>query len=329
MATRALPPNAQQGRGHPLPHRTRGYRAALATHTAFCTASNPVGCSPRSRNRLPIVPQIAHCPRVWGALLHWSALGLTEAAWSPSHRRVDPRRPAQGGVRRLHTAVGGLWEKAPRSADIQARPRMGGGHQLRDGHPPSDPEAASGTLNSPCGVLCTVRSLYLYAIGLNPVSKPCEGWTSHFKLQFQEALLAGERRAIPCPVGGPRLHGAVTLSRTPFQATSDSSSTPRPQRVHQDDPASHHPAYPPVGAAHSLPPACGGFGGCRTARGWVTWAPVHSPLLGQPRLLFVPPPTDMLKLGRSLCAPSGDDVSETISSDPIRLRLRLPRGSHT
>jgi len=49
--------------------------------------------------------------------------------------------------------------------------------------------AASGTFNPLHGVLCILRSLYLCAIGPRSIRVPYDGYTSHFKLQYQAALL--------------------------------------------------------------------------------------------------------------------------------------------
>ena len=49
--------------------------------------------------------------------------------------------------------------------------------------------AASGTFNPLHGVLCILRSLYLCSIGPRSIGVPYDGYTSHFKLQYQAALL--------------------------------------------------------------------------------------------------------------------------------------------
>lgn len=41
---------------------------------------------------------------------------------------------------------------------------------------------------------------------------------------------------------------------------------------------------------------------------------LHSPLLSQSLLLSLPPPTDMLKLGRFLCTPSGHELDVSMQS---------------
>jgi len=145
---------------------------------------------------------------------HWASSRLPGRCRRHASPRT-PRKAGHGGRR----GGGRVPEGRQPSPPIWPRPCRRDGDRRRDGHPPSRPAAASGTLNSLCRVLCTVRSLYLYAIGLGPVSGPCEGWTSRFKLQFQEALLAGERGVFPRPADGVRLHGAVTLGCAPFQAT--------------------------------------------------------------------------------------------------------------
>lgn len=173
------------------------------------------------------------------------------------------------------------------------------------GRSPFWPAPVSGTLNSLCRVLFTVRSLYLFAIGLVPVFEPCEGWTSPFELHFQAALLAGGTGLFACPARRSAAQlGAVTLCRTPFQTTCRKAREGLPPRSLQSASgrALPRPPTPRISAGGSRPRVSADVASLGDgSRG----APLHSPLLGQSPLLLVPPPTDMLKLGRSLCAPSG------------------------
>jgi len=195
--------------------------------------------------------------------LPWSALGLIEVAWSPSRDPAPPTPPAPRARRDGRTPgrgqPAGRARAPPRKAGTpgstgtQPLPPHGGERpsaQHWDGHSPSLPAAASGTLNSLCRVLCTVRSLYLCAIGLVPVFQPCEGWTSPFKLHFQAALLAGEPGANPLGFRvprrtGARLHGAVTLRRVPFQATWSGEPAAPQKRPSEPSPAPNTPHLRP------------------------------------------------------------------------------------
>jgi len=133
---------------------------------------------------------------------------------------------------------------------------------------------------------------------------PCEGNTSPFGLQSQEALLVGASEDTG------RCHGR-TGQRDPLH---QGDRTARSQGCHlrsrtvpgdliADRPwACRSPAALPNPASRGVvsrplvEPAL--------PQGWVRLH-VHSPLLVQSWLRSSPLPTDMLKLGRSLCAPSG------------------------
>lgn len=180
-------------------------RAAPTAYTAF--GSSP-RCGSDARRFAPVSRSFSNGPprrgEGWKAHRSWSALGPIEDTWSLSQPRplaVPRQYPRREGLptARLGTAVrvgSGHWPILPRREENRVRPHPPNRIQRWDGHSPTLPAPASGTLNSLCRVLFTVRSLYLCAIGLVPVFEPCEGWTSQFKLQFQEDLLAGERAAL-------------------------------------------------------------------------------------------------------------------------------------
>jgi len=124
-------------RGEIPPPRTEPRRPRTLR---LCTASIPVGCSPRSRISSPIIPQVAHCPiRVWGA---------------PALVRTGPHRG------RLVATTAVPTRAAPRKAGHAGPP--GGGRApgertraRRCFHPPSHGGRASTPGRPPTLVACS------------------------------------------------------------------------------------------------------------------------------------------------------------------------------
>ena len=303
------------GPGWESGQHTRG--AAPSRAHSLGSASIPVSCTPLLRgSRTDHSPTRTLPPRGTessGPGPHWAS------SRSPGRRRGHP---APGGPRPPPTAPaseaagGGVAPGAQTAAGRRPVFHAGAtsppqrGVARWDVRSPFWPAPVSGTLNSLCRVLFTVRSLYLCAIGLVPVFEPCEGWTSPFKLQFQAALLAGERGATlsnACRTEhGPTAGlspGVANHSRPICQWEGNPAVLASKTASARSIPASQHPASPPVGAAHT--PLSRLHGGRRPLGDGSHRAPLHSPLLGQSPLLLVPPPTDMLKLGGCLWAPSG------------------------
>ena len=304
------------GPGWESGQHTRG--AAPSRAHSLGSASIPVSCTPLLRgSRTDHSPTRTLPPRGTessGPGPHWAS------SRSPGRRRGHPApggpRPPPPPRRARPQGGGGVAPGAQTAAGRRPVFHAGAtsppqrGVARWDVRSPFWPAPVSGTLNSLCRVLFTVRSLYLCAIGLVPVFEPCEGWTSPFKLQFQAALLAGERGATlsnACRTEhGPTAGlspGVANHSRPICQWEGNPAVLASKTASARSIPASQHPASPPVGAAHT--PLSRLHGGRRPLGDGSHRAPLHSPLLGQSPLLLVPPPTDMLKLGGCLWAPSG------------------------
>jgi len=128
-------------------------------------------------------------------------------------------------------------------------------------------------------------------------NQPCAEYTARFELHSQVALLAGTRRV----TAGARVNGAALSQHRNGAVTLCLSSIPgnfgshRPQK-HRGASTPQHPALPPREAVPD---------GVLYGLGHARVIPLHSQLLGISSSLSLPPPTDMLKLGGSLCEPSG------------------------
>jgi hypothetical protein len=276
----------------------------------------------------PIILRLAHCRHGERRALVPVRTGLHRGrlvAVAAARPRVGPPPPQEGGGCPGNTDRRG-WRPVSHAGATSPPQR---GVARWDVRSPFWPAPVSGTLNSLCRVLFTVRSLYLCAIGLVPVFEPCEGWTSPFKLQFQAALLAGERGATlsnACRTEhGPTAGlspGVANHSRPIWQWEGNPAVLASKTASARSIPASQHPASPPVGAAHT--PLSRLHGGRRPLGDGSHRAPLHSPLLGQSPLLLVPPPTDMLKLGGCLWAPSGGPACPQAPCSTARSRPLPP-----
>ena len=121
---------------------------------------------------------------------------------------------------------------------------------------------------------------------------PCEGYTSHFKLQSQATLLLDPSSNIRMATAHKHVWDSIPLERTiPGHSLvhgQAKTSPPGPQptaSAETHESRSHH---------------CAARFGLFRVRHLL---PIHSPLLKQSRLLSLPPLSDMLKFGGLLHAP--------------------------
>jgi hypothetical protein len=130
------------------------------------------------------------------------------------------------------------------------------------------------------------------------------GYTTQFELQFQEALLVNTGRHAP----RQRLvlkRGFNPLLRTRSRVLVSSAVAPAPNaRTLQHRRTRGTPV---------------------SRMGQVA---LHSPLLSQSLLLSLPPPTDMLKLGRFLCTSSGHELEGGRSTTRIEVQNTPAASSH-
>ena len=105
-------------------------------------------------------------------------------------------------------------------------------------HPPPNPLQLRVLFNPLCRVLCTLRSVYLCAISPIPVFSLATD-TPRESSCTPKQIYSWMRAGPPARRGGARRsHGAVTLSRAPFQVTCW-----RPPAV-LDRPPAPHPTWP-------------------------------------------------------------------------------------